>query len=246
MNKDETDWNEKVTSNCEPSNTFVDIYYVLNTPELSGEQKQLALECLDDHELKRYHRFSRKPQQAMFLAARLTCKQTLSKYLSCEPSDVQFVYSKNGKPRLKNTDELHFSLSHSSQNLLLAVSNANVGTDIETFEEAKKLAQSPELYINEEVGSHIAGTRESQKRLLAIRYWTTLEAIVKLQDSSVFKVRPNLPKQETTTYFPNQKTILGYQVSQQHLAANLIATTVSEHKNAKFSYRKLILKQNHL
>ncbi len=222
--------------------TFVVIYYLLDIPELTNKQKMLAFEYLDEQELERYHRLSRKPQQAMFLAARLVCKELLSQYLGCDARDIRFVYSKNGKPSLKNNSLLHFSLSHTNKNLLLAISNATVGTDIESLQKIRKLAHIPDQYLNSKVGSHITGAEQNHQKELAVRYWTTLEAIVKLQDSSVFKVRPTLPLQKNEVCFPNTVSVLGYRSSQQRLAFNLFSTTVSEHQCAVFDYRELTLR----
>jgi phosphopantetheinyl transferase len=195
--------------------------------------------CLDENEIARYHRHQRKPQQAMFVTGRLLSKHLLSRYLGCSEKQVVFTYSRNGKPTLADKSPLFFSLSHSGNNVLVAVSNHNVGADLELHAGLTSLIETPAQYLNSAIGEQLITVNRHQRLPLAAQYWTMLEALVKLKDSSVFKLRNKLTKQQTHITFPSESVVLNTKLSQHQLAPNIIASTVSDKLDCRFNYYRL-------
>jgi phosphopantetheinyl transferase len=221
--------------------TDVAVHYLEKIPRLNAEQFVRAFDCLDEVELVRYHKFTRLSQQTMFLTARLICKTLLSHWLKCRPSEIKFNYSRNGKPSIVGRPNVHFSLTHSGLALAVAISRHNVGVDIEWFESLDKLLESPELYINAYAAERIGQASEKQeKSLIAARYWTALEALVKLNDSSVFKLRSTLRLNDTGPKLASQTfTLEQTQAALKIVNSALAITVVSDVFNSTFRFLEI-------
>jgi len=218
--------------------TDVDVYYLTELPELSKEQQIKAEHCLDHKERQRYEKMVRPIQKKMFLVARYVTKNLLATHLKCEPKDVLFQYSANGKPKLIVDKGVHFNLSHSGSSLALAISSQNVGVDIESFTTLQRLLDTPELYINQDAASEIKKQSSKwHKAYVAARYWTTLEALVKLKDSSVFKLRNGLTLKNIKPDLSTDEFALdAHKASYKLLNYRMLVTAVSECLSPNYRY----------
>ena len=59
-----------------------------------------------------------------------------SKILSVDKSKLEFAIGKNGKPYFKENKNFHFNISHSKNAIAVAVSNTEIGVDIEKLRNA--------------------------------------------------------------------------------------------------------------
>jgi 4'-phosphopantetheinyl transferase len=172
-------------------NNRVNIFYLtkLHYPQNIdiGEYK----DYFDERELARYHRFTAEKPRTNFILGRLMIKSLLAEYLQCHVSDISFIYSKSGKPCLSDSPELHFSISHCSSAIVVAIAKQNIGLDAEDTARAQKLQSAAELYINTEVARKIAISDEMDATEIFNLHWTCLESVVKLKDSTIFKEREN-------------------------------------------------------
>jgi 4'-phosphopantetheinyl transferase len=103
-------------------------------PEALGR----ALDVLTDEERQRIGRFRRAADAASFAAGRALVRLALAELVGAAPAELVFDtwcelhQSAHGKPRLvEPAAELDFSLSRAGARLLLAVSAAPVGVDVE-------------------------------------------------------------------------------------------------------------------
>ncbi len=81
--------------------------------------------------------------------------------------DIKIEKTKNGKPYITNKQKLFFSLSHSKNGLALAVSDCEIGVDIEKIKE-----------FNKSVARRFLKTDETDD-LELLRLWTRLESAIK-------------------------------------------------------------------
>ncbi len=89
---------------------------------------------LNADEISRAEQFRFPKDREYFTIARGMLRVILGKYLGRAPEEVRFCYGPHGKPALAGEDSswLHFSLSHSSDIILYAMSrNREVGVDVE-------------------------------------------------------------------------------------------------------------------
>lgn len=89
--------------------------------------------------------------------------------------DKSIVFNKHGKGYIKDRDDLFFSLSHSKDFVLLAISDHEVGCDIEYMKEPN-LDIAKRFFVKEEYDSILAS--KNQKETF-YKYWTIKEAYLK-------------------------------------------------------------------
>ncbi|MGN6393952.1 MAG: 4'-phosphopantetheinyl transferase family protein [Mucilaginibacter sp.] len=157
-------------------NKSVDIWSISINPLLPVPGSRLAILPADEKD--RANRFYRQNDRNRFLISRWALRTILARYLGLEPSAMIFEAGKNKKPHIKNPGglSLHYNLSHSAENILLAVSDEAIGADVEfinrDFGYSEVLADNFSLeevsYINE--ADHI-------NRFFVL--WTRKEAITK-------------------------------------------------------------------
>ncbi len=110
-------------------------------------------------------------KQKAKIAADNLCRNAISDYLDISPDEIEFGTTEKGKPYAKGLG-VHFSISHSGDMAVCAVSDKEIGIDIEKIREinprtAEKFAcETEKEYIN----SHKNGFFE---------IWTLKEAFFK-------------------------------------------------------------------
>lgn len=157
--------------------TSVRVYYadvsVLEDEALYSAAFSLASE-------KRKKRILKYPSGAdrrLSLAAELLLKKALSdENILC--SDLHYEYGEYGKPFLKGLPEFHFSISHSGSYAVTAVSDSNIGCDIERIR-PMNLSVARRFFHPDEY-AHIRSVSAQEQTDLFFRYWTLKESFLKV------------------------------------------------------------------
>ena len=112
--------------------TIMIIYYTKVT-----EQIELSIEDYISHisqnRIERIQKLRFLNDQNISLLSGLLLKYSVSKYINFDINKLRlyFHYNSNKKPFLKNLPSIHFNLSHSGNYIVCAISNQNIGIDIE-------------------------------------------------------------------------------------------------------------------
>lgn len=123
---------------------------------------------LKDTSLSRIEGMKSESHQKGFLSVRMLLQH-------CGYTDFDLVYDELGKPHLK--DDKHISISHSFDFAAIALSNQNIGIDIEQVKE-KVLRIAPrfmEMW-------HLEDLSETDQMKKATVIWGTKEAIFKIKN----------------------------------------------------------------
>ncbi len=148
-------------------------------PEISAAYAR----TLSADEKTRAARFLFERDQRRFTAGRGALRAILSRYLSCEPGQIQFDYSERGKPSLAATpgkDSLHFNLAHSDELALLAVTQiGSVGVDVEKLRPMKDAEAIAERFFSPRETAQLKALPEQQKHVGFFNLWTRKEAWLK-------------------------------------------------------------------
>lgn len=92
--------------------------------------------------------------------------------------EVQVQFGEHGKPYFADLPQFHFSLSHSGSMVLCAVSEYEIGCDVERIRDYKeRLAKR--FFHPQEIDALEAQTDAEAKRLLFYRIWTLKESFLK-------------------------------------------------------------------
>ena len=94
-----------------------------------------------------------------------------------------FLFERNehGKPFLKDHPEVHFNLSHCKNGILVAVSDAPIGVDIESY---RNVSDSLIRYTMNEEEQRIINESDDPIRTFT-EYWTKKEAVFKLRGTGI-------------------------------------------------------------
>ena len=132
---------------------------------------------LTDEERDRAQRFVGPLLQRRFVAARAQLRALLGDHLGRDPRSLVFLLNEFGKPRLADHPGVHFSLSHSQDRALLAVSDGpEIGADLEMMRAVDHLDLARRYFHPDEVG---AIERHRDPRQAFFQIWTLKEAVVK-------------------------------------------------------------------
>ena len=168
--------------------TTIDVFYFpLDDNALNQRIADASPRILDNHEQARMAVFKNPLARIRFLIARYICKTQLSRRLACQPGEIGFQYSSNGKPSLDNT-ELWFSLSHCASAVVCAVANNDIGVDVESMSRCEKLVAKADRFFSRATVTQIEQGGLPPVTMFTV-FWTCLEAQVKLKDSSIFSER---------------------------------------------------------
>jgi 4'-phosphopantetheinyl transferase len=134
---------------------------------------------LGSEEKARFARFHNVRDKQTFIAGRAILRLLLGMYVGINPRDITFIHSENTKPRLNNECNLsiHFNVSYSRQWMLIAVSDEEVGIDIEHYgDSAVTQTEMNSLFTEDEV-IFINNQPKPVKAFHTL--WTRKEALLK-------------------------------------------------------------------
>ncbi len=134
---------------------------------LSPEEMRVALS----------HRFAKDRRE--FVVTRALLRQILAHYTGRAATDLSFDSNTSGKPVLRGTPSLHFSVSHSRDLALLAIAHSQVGIDVE-YIQTRILRQAViEQYLARPERSHLQALPAKARAVALYRCWTQKEAVLK-------------------------------------------------------------------
>jgi 4'-phosphopantetheinyl transferase len=148
--------------------------WCLDDDSLCGEAGEALL---NEAERARSGRFMTALLRRRFTAARARLRSLLGGHLGRDPRSLVFVENEFGKPRLVDRPDIHFSLSHSQDRALLAVSEGlEIGADLEGVRGVDHLGLARRYFHPNEVA---AIERDADPRAAFFQIWTLKEAVVK-------------------------------------------------------------------
>ena len=88
---------------------------------------------LSPQEIEKISRYKQENDQHHSLIGKAVLRILLGRYLNVDAKVIQFKSAKNKKPELENNfgRNLHFNISHSGNWVLIAISNSEIGVDVE-------------------------------------------------------------------------------------------------------------------
>lgn len=136
------------------------------------------LACLDQEEQARAQRFYFLQHQQQFVISHGCLRHILSHYIKLSPAELQFSTTEKGKPFCVDS-LLQFSLSHTQDYALLAISHTPLGVDVEKIEPQRAELSIAKRFFAEEEYQHLATLPEPERIQAFFSVWTRKEAFVK-------------------------------------------------------------------
>lgn len=129
-------------------------------------------------------------RRSEFIIGRTLLRSLLAHYLDLQPETIGISIDSNGKPSLASPQQqLHFSLAHSRNQLMIAFARSPVGLDLETPRPVKScLKIAARLFRPDEV-RQLKSTTEDQQQRYFYHLWTAYEAAQKMHGEGLFGKR---------------------------------------------------------
>lgn len=194
-----------------------------------------ALEALISRErqdkIKRY-RFDNDKMRGLY--AEILLRYTLKKHFGIEGALVEFEQNEYGKPALKGNQDIKFNLSHSGNWVICAVSDKDVGVDVEEIKE-KELDIAKRFFAPCEY-QYIKNSHNPSEKFFT--YWTLKESYVKAEgkgmsipfDSFSFSLEPEEDgdSEYKIALEVNERTCDAYQFQTYQLDSEVMISTCSK------------------
>jgi 4'-phosphopantetheinyl transferase len=159
-------------------------------------------------ELDRAARFRFVRDRNRFIAGRGFMRVILGHYLSANPVELEFIYGNHGKPALGGvfaTARLHFSLSHSENLGLLAISPVGaVGVDVENIRPLDDADSLVNRFFSQREITSFQKVPKNAKSLAFFKLWTRKEAFLKATGEGI----AHLLDQVEVSFLPNESVKL--------------------------------------
>lgn len=160
----------------------------------------------DERRKAKVDRLRKRPAKRLSVAAGNLVRKAIAKELNMNPADLRFRTGKNGKPFVENA-RVQFSISHSGDIAVCALSNKPVGIDIEQIREVNvKVARR--LFTPDEQTYVFEKWTQVKERFFEV--WTRKEAYVKMLGKGV-------------SHFP-QFSVMGNKNIQTHIRERYIVS----------------------
>lgn len=146
----------------------------MNVPEFNLIPENI----LSKDELLKANRFLHSKDRASFVSRRATLRILLSRYTDIPPSEIDFISGKNKKPEIRSElNKIRFNVSHSGELILIAISDTEIGVDIERIETSFNYS---DILINSFSEEEITCIEQiADSREFFFRLWSRKEALCK-------------------------------------------------------------------
>jgi 4'-phosphopantetheinyl transferase len=146
-----------------------------------GEQmvRAIADEVLDSCALAMIDRLQDTRDRAASLAAHASLRMALAAALARAPRGIEFERGAFGKPHVRASKGLHFSLSHARGAIGFALARRPIGFDLERVRALPDMDAVANIAFAEEMHAALTTAPRQAQTALFYRFWTLGEAHIK-------------------------------------------------------------------
>ena len=119
-----------------------------------------------------------------FAAGRWLVRHVLARRFGCTTAEVALTEGAHGRPTLVSGD-LDFNISHVGSRVVLALSTARVGIDIEALDRPMRWRSIARRFFSAAENAAIEACAEGDRRTAFLRVWVRKEAFVKALGTGV-------------------------------------------------------------
>lgn len=129
--------------------------YKCDISDVTQNELDTCFHAMSEERRNEVTRIVNEKKRASKIVSDYLCRKAVSEFCGVDPDEISFLKNDYGKPYAKNLS-VHFSISHSADTVVCAVSDKEIGIDIEKIKPfnpkaAEKFATEKELeYIRSE------------------------------------------------------------------------------------------------
>ncbi len=155
------------------------VIFAMKLPSsLNSDEIRVLLTAADDDAADKFLRHSDMPHAQISLAASVLARIAVSRASGIPASQIKIRRTSHGKPYVKNYSDIYFSISHSRNIIVCAVSERPVGVDIEYIKDSVPMNIANRFYSPEDL-SLLNDAAHAEKAKLFFKIWTQRESMVK-------------------------------------------------------------------
>ena len=129
-------------------------------------------------------------RRSEFTIGRTVLRRVLARYLDLQPDTINISIDSNGKPSLTPPQQqLHFSIAHSRNQLMIAFTRTPVGLDLETPRPVKNCLKIAQRLFQPEEIRRLESIAEHHQQQYFYHLWTAYEAVQKMHGEGLFGKR---------------------------------------------------------
>ena len=162
---------------------MINIFYCDVSPLSDDILFKLSAEKISNNKKEKIDRLKVRKDKNLSLAGELILKYAFEN-LGYDYSQIIFSKKETGKPFLENLN-LKFSISHSDTFSAVAVSEDEVGIDIEKIKDYNP-AIAKKIFTENEFKKICSYENDTERKNIFFRIWTLKEAYVKMTGKSIF------------------------------------------------------------
>lgn len=186
------------------------------------------LQLLDESEKNKWQLAKDKKHLRLSVLWRLILKKELQTRLNLDPKDLLLNYGPNGKPEFANAhlhDQLFFNASHTKQTGILCLSDVEpVGIDIESLDRSIDWKPLATRYFPKKLFNQINQSPPENQKSIFLKYWTALEACLKLNERSIADLFSENPREYLYLELPKAFELSHLHNMTGHLACHSFAS----------------------
>lgn len=183
--------------------------YVINTRKIANKSAySRAFSCLNSERQKKAEAIKKESTRLQSVAAGYLLYYAL-KELGIDLKDLSFIKGAKDKPYIKEHPEIFFNLSHSNDYAVLAISDKEVGIDIEKL----RPVRSPLVVkaLGQEAADQLLSLPDTEQIMEFFRQWTMKESYGKYTGEGLISVLfENVGSSESGLNFYTSTAIEGY------------------------------------
>lgn len=162
----------------------MDIYAVNINNKLDVDSYYKFLLLIDDGKRLKVNKFKNRDDKIRALIADLLIRSIICNKFQLSNGEIQYEYNSYGKPKLKNSEEFHFNISHSGDWVVAVVDKQPIGIDIEKVCPIWYVDIAKRFFKNDEYNWLLA---QNDKNKLEDFYklWTLKESYIKMMGTGL-------------------------------------------------------------
>ncbi|WP_066874814.1 4'-phosphopantetheinyl transferase family protein [Clostridium mediterraneense] len=178
------------------------VIFIVKILDIEKNRLERLIQYLSYNKQLKINKFLKKSDKIQSLIGEIIIRTELMEKFNLKNKEINFIENKYGKPRIIELEDFYFNLSHSGSYIVAAISDSEVGIDIEEmqeFQDFKEIAEN--FFSKEEVTYILEGTKEETvDRFYEI--WTLKEAYVKFKGKGL-----SIPLESFTIFFDRHNNI---------------------------------------
>jgi len=123
------------------------------------------------------HRKMKNRDKETALLSKILTRTLLSEYIACDPLSLKIHKGKYGKPYLAQYPEVHYNVSHAGNMLCLAISDSEIGVDIEKEKDIEETVM--QLCCTKEEYDLLKSLDHESRRSNFFKTWCLKESFLK-------------------------------------------------------------------